>query len=89
MIELDSDRMRVRKGSKWMKVTLSQMAILQTLLSDPAQVFTRDQLLIAIGGRSHMPTTRVVDNQILRLRKLLGKRVIETIHGVGYAWRVR
>jgi DNA-binding response OmpR family regulator len=83
----DEGRMKVKKGNRWIKLTPSQFAVFQTLHSSPNKVFSRDQLLTAIGGLDYYPTTRTVDNHVMALRKKLGKRRIESIYGSGYAWK--
>jgi two-component system alkaline phosphatase synthesis response regulator PhoP len=63
--------------------------VLKYLIEREGQVVARDQLLDAVWGYHIYPTTRTVDNFILRLRKILEEdpknpECIETIRGVGY-----
>jgi DNA-binding response OmpR family regulator len=62
---------------------------LECFLSHPERVFSRDELLNEAWGYENYPTTRTVDNHVLRLRQKLERdpaRPIhfQTIHGVGY-----
>jgi DNA-binding winged helix-turn-helix (wHTH) protein len=62
---------------------------LQCFLSHPERVLSRDELLNEAWGYENYPTTRTVDNHVLRLRQKLETdpaRPIhfQTIHGVGY-----
>jgi len=62
---------------------------LQCFLSHPERVLSRDELLNEAWGYENYPTTRTVDNHVLRLRQKLERdpaRPIhfQTIHGVGY-----
>ena len=73
------------------EATLSrrECMVLKYLIEREGQVVARDQLLDAVWGYHIYPTTRTVDNFILRLRKILEEDpknpvCIETIRGVGY-----
>lgn len=89
VLSIDNERMRVRKGRHWIRLTPAQWAVFKTLYDSPDRVFSRDSLLTAIGGLDYYPTTRTVDNHVVQLRKKLGKRRIESVYGVGYAWGCR
>jgi DNA-binding response OmpR family regulator len=52
-------------------------------------VLSRDELLSDVWGYNSYPTTRTVDNQILKLRQKLesdpaSPRHLQTIYGAGY-----
>lgn len=90
---LECGRLRLdpRKGeatvdSKAVSLTVYEFRILQTLLSDPDRVFTRQQLMIEAKGPGVTVVERTIDNHILGLRKKLGTAgdAIETLRGIGY-----
>ena len=66
----------------------TEFKLLEVLIRHPGRVFSRNQLLDRVWGRSAYIEDRTVDVQILRLRKLLQpyrlQHLIETVRGVGY-----
>jgi DNA-binding response OmpR family regulator len=84
-LEIDDDYRRVRCGRKWFPLTESEYAVLSSLAQGGTK--TRDQLLTAIGGSNYAPTTRTIDQHIVRLRKKIGKNRITTVHSIGYCLR--
>ena len=69
--------------------TYKEIEILKHLWQHRGQVVSRDQLLNQVWGYSENPTTRTVDNFILKLRQKIEQdpahpRHILTVHGIGY-----
>lgn len=61
--------------------------LLQLLIDSSPQVVSRDRILDEIWGEDKFPTTRTIDNAIVRLRQALGEdggRWIRSVRGVGY-----
>ena len=63
--------------------------IIRYLIAHRNDVVTREKLLDEIWGYDVYPTTRTVDNLILKLRKKIEKnhnspRVLLTVYGAGY-----
>lgn len=58
--------------------------LLLLFIQNQGRVFHRDELLNKIWGYQAFPSTRTVDNHILRLRQKLPVLNIETHRGVGY-----
>ena len=87
---VDFARREVRRLSGERITLLNQeFKTLQCFLSNPERVLSRDELLNEAWGYENYPTTRTVDNHVLRLRQKLERdpaRPIhfQTIHGVGY-----
>ena len=57
--------------------------------SNPERVVSRDELLNEVWGYQAYPTTRTVDNHIMRLRQKTEKNPaspvhLQTVRGVGY-----
>jgi DNA-binding response OmpR family regulator len=72
-------------------VTMShkEFEILNYLYSEKNKTVSRDDLLNKVWGYEESPTTRTVDNFILKLRQKIEKdpnhpAIILTVHGIGY-----
>ncbi len=70
-------------------LTEKEAMILKVLAEKPGEVITRDDLLETVWGYEAFPSTRTVDNFILRLRKIFERdphepRHFLTVRGVGY-----
>jgi len=59
-------------------------------VQNPERVISRDELLNEVWGYQNYPSTRTVDNHILKLRQKLERDPanpvhFRTVHGVGYS----
>ncbi|AIW20987.1 response regulator transcription factor [Vibrio coralliilyticus] len=61
-----------------------EFQLLVLLIQNQGRVFHRDELLNKVWGYQAFPSTRTIDNHILRLRQKLPVLNIETHRGVGY-----
>lgn len=71
------------------KMSHKEFAILKYLLEHKNQIISRHDLLENVWGYEETPTTRTVDNFIVKLRNKVEEdpnapRVILTVHGTGY-----
>lgn len=71
------------------RMSHKEYEILQFLIEKKNEVVSRYDLLNKVWGYESQPTTRTVDNFILRLRQRIEEnpndpKVILTVHGVGY-----
>ena len=71
----------------------AEFRLLQTLVTRPGVVLTRDQLLDITAGRSAQAFDRSIDNLVSRLRKRLERdpqhpELIKTVWGDGYVFAV-
>lgn len=69
--------------------TSQEFKLLKFLAASPGRVFSREELLNEVWGYDNYPTTRTVDNHILRLRQKLESdpshpRHFITVHRAGY-----
>lgn len=76
-------------GEKVYQLTAKEILILRTLAEHPGEVVTRDEILNRVWGYDAFPTSRTIDNFIVRLRRLLepdpaNPRYIHTVRGSGY-----
>lgn len=63
--------------------------LLRLLVSRSPAVVSRDEILDKIWGEENFPSSRTVDNAIVRLRQVLGDvhaARIRSVRGVGYQW---
>lgn len=68
-----------------------ETAVLKLLVERDGAVVSRDEILDGAWSPNEFPTSRTVDNFILRLRKIVEfdpekPQVIRSIRGVGYQW---
>jgi len=78
-----------RMSGEVITLTNQEFKTLKCLVTNPGRVFSRDELLNEAWGYQNYPTTRTVDNHILKLRQKLerdpGRPVhFLTVHSVGY-----
>ena len=88
-IEVNTRSHEVRRAGKPVELSAKEFALLAYFIAHPAETLSRDQLLDAVWGYEHYPSTRTVDTHIVHLRQKLEKnpeepRFILTIHGTGY-----
>ena len=87
-LTLNSDNHCVTIGSKTLEIGPTEFKLLKFFMSHPSRVFSREQLLNDVWGRSHFIEERTVDVHILRLRKVLAQhgydKRVQTVRGVGY-----
>jgi DNA-binding response OmpR family regulator len=88
-VVVDFTRMQVSRGDELVPLTAQEFKILKFMTQNPERVIARDELLNAAWGYQSYPTTRTVDNHILKLRQKLEQDAANpvhfcTVHGVGY-----
>jgi len=88
-VSVDFLKMEVRRGDQQIFLTTRELAILRLMVSNKGVVISRDRLLNEVSGYEAYPTTRTVDNQIVKLRQKLeddpeNPRYILTVRGSGY-----
>jgi two-component system alkaline phosphatase synthesis response regulator PhoP len=92
-VEVDFDRHEASRNGARLELTGKEFEVLKLLARHAGEVFTRDRLLNEVWGYESYPTTRTVDNHILRLRQKLeddpaNPRHILSIYGEGYKFVV-
>lgn len=88
-VSVDFPRHHVTRGGQRVELTPKELHLLRALARNCGIVVTRDQLLDEVWGYETYPTTRTVDNHVLRLRQKLeadpaDPRHILSIYGEGY-----
>jgi len=88
---VDQDRLQIFYRSQLLQLTRVEFKLLQTLVEQPQRVFSRDQLLTAIGATAEAGYDRSIDTHIKTLRAKLRLIVadaepIQTQRGFGYSY---
>jgi len=88
-ISVDFKRMEVKRDGKPVVLTAQEFKTFQFLVQNADRVISRDELLNEVWGYQNYPSTRTVDNHILKLRQKLEKDPsspvhFRTVHGMGY-----
>ena len=88
-ISVDFAKMQLRRSGIDVPLTAQEFKTLKFLVQNPERVISREELLNEVWGYQHYPSTRTVDNHILKLRQKLEKDPgspdhFKTVHGVGY-----
>ncbi len=86
---IDRERHTVEIDGRQLDLTYLEFELLAHLAANPHRVHTREQLVAALWGYSHVGDGRTVDVHIARLRRKLGPRDRErivTVRRVGYKY---
>jgi DNA-binding response OmpR family regulator len=86
---IDFARFSVLRDGRDLPMTAKECAILKLLARTPGKVIGREQIIESVWQGEYEPTTRTVDNFILKLRQKIEEtpeapRHILTVHGAGY-----
>lgn len=88
-LELDRETHRVHRKGREIRLGPTEFKLLEFLMSSPARVFSRSQLLDGVWGHDIYVDERTVDVHIGRLRKAVNltgmSDVIRTVRGAGYS----
>jgi DNA-binding response OmpR family regulator len=88
-VAVDLTRMTVSRNGGDINLTAQEFKLLKFLIANQERAISREELLNEVWGYDHYPSTRTVDNHILRLRHKLEKDPgepihFQTVHNVGY-----
>lgn len=88
-LEVDIDKMIVRKKRENIYLTSNEFKILSSLLTRPGQVFSREQLIELAFGYDYDGFDRTIDTHIKNIRQKIednpkSPNYIITVYGVGY-----
>jgi DNA-binding response OmpR family regulator len=86
---IDFTSMEAVRSGQPVTLTAQEFKLLKYLASSAGRVVSREELLNEVWGYQNYPSTRTVDNHILRLRQKLEPdpaepRFLLTMHGAGY-----
>jgi two-component system, OmpR family, alkaline phosphatase synthesis response regulator PhoP len=88
-VAVDFAKMELTQQGRPVTLTPQEFKILKYFAQNPERVISRDELLNQVWGYNCYPSTRTVDNHILKLRQKLEREPMNpvhfrTVHGVGY-----
>lgn len=88
-ISVDFTKMEISRGGESIVLTAQEFKTLKFLVQNAERVITREELLNLVWGYQNYPSTRTVDNHILKLRQKLEPDPsnpvhFRTVHGIGY-----
>jgi DNA-binding response OmpR family regulator len=81
--------MTLHRNGHPVALTAHEFKLLRFFLEHPERVLSREELLNHVWGYNFFPTTRTVDNQVMKLRQKLEREPSSpihflTVHGAGY-----
>lgn len=87
--EIDLERFEARVDDAVHRLTHKELALLRLLLERRGKAVSRDEILDAVWSEEEFPTSRTIDNFIVRLRRLIevdpeDPQIIKSVRGVGY-----
>jgi DNA-binding response OmpR family regulator len=88
-ISINFAKMELTQHGKTIPLTTQEFKVLRFFIQNKDRVVSREELLNEVWGYRNYPSTRTVDNHILRLRQKLEKDPshplhFKTVHGAGY-----
>jgi DNA-binding response OmpR family regulator len=88
-ITADFKKMEIKRDGQVVILTAQEFKTFQFLVQNADRVISRDELLNEVWGYQNYPSTRTVDNHILKLRQKLERDPaspvhFRTVHGMGY-----
>jgi DNA-binding response OmpR family regulator len=91
-LELNRTTCQVRLRGEDVSLTATEFRMLDSLMSRPGVVFSREQLLDSVWGSGHAITDRAIDVYILRLRQKVESNPanperIRSVRGFGYTFK--
>jgi len=87
--KVDFTKMEVWRDGQPVQLTSQEFKVLKFMIQNQERVLSREELLSEVWGYKNYPSTRTVDNHILRLRQKLEKDPanplhFRTVHSSGY-----
>jgi len=88
-VEIDLTSMEAKRLGESVSMTAQEFKLLKFLSRSAGRVVSRKELLNEVWGYQNYPSTRTVDNHVLRLRQKLEAdpahpRHFVTVHSAGY-----
>jgi DNA-binding response OmpR family regulator len=88
-VAVDFAKMELTRKGEPITLTPQEFKVLKYFVGNPERVISRDELLNEVWGYNCYPSTRTVDNHIMKLRQKLEDDPLnpthfKTIHGAGY-----
>lgn len=92
-LEIDIDKMIVKKNNKNANLTTYEFKILLALISNQNMVLSRDQLILSAFGHDYEGFDRTIDAHIKNIRQKIetnpkSPQYIHTVYGAGYKFQI-
>ncbi|NLY85384.1 MAG: response regulator transcription factor [Tissierellia bacterium] len=92
-LEIDIDKMIVKKNNKNANLTTNEFKILLALISNQNMVLSRDQLILSAFGHDYEGFDRTIDAHIKNIRQKIetnpkSPQYIHTVYGAGYKFQI-
>ncbi len=89
LVAADFSAMEFTRSGVPVALTANEIKLLRYFIEHADKVVTREELLNDVWGYTSYPTTRTVDNQVMKLRQKLEADAarpvhFRTMHGIGY-----
>ena len=87
--KIDFSKMELRRNGEVVQLTAQEFKVLKFMIQNSERVLSREELLNHVWGYKNYPSTRTVDNHILKLRQKLERDPanpvhFRTLHSAGY-----
>lgn len=79
-VRVDFRKMEVSRQGVLVPLTAQEFKVLRFMIHNAERAIRREELLNEVWGYQHYPTTRTVDNHILRLRQKLEAQPSHPVH---------
>ncbi|MDX5318215.1 MAG: response regulator transcription factor [Actinomycetes bacterium] len=83
-LSLDVRTRQATVAGRRVELSAREFALLETFLTHPEQVLSREQLLSRVWGYDFDPGSNVVDVYVRYLRRKIGAERLVTVRGMGY-----
>ncbi len=88
-VRIDFSKMELRRQDALVQLTAQEFKVLKFMVQNSERVLSREELLNHVWGYKNYPSTRTVDNHILKLRQKLERDpanpvYFRTVHSAGY-----
>jgi DNA-binding response OmpR family regulator len=88
-VKVDFTKMELWREGNLVQLTSQEFKVLKFMIQNAERVLSREELLNHVWGYRNYPSTRTVDNHILRLRQKVEKDpanplYFRTVHSAGY-----
>lgn len=80
----DADSRQVTLDGMAVELSRRELALLETLLTNPKRVWTGEQVKDRLYGFEEAVESNAINVHIHHLRRKLGPHIVETVRGVGY-----
>jgi DNA-binding response OmpR family regulator len=88
-VKIDFSKMELHRNGAPVQLTAQEFKVLKFMIQNSERVLSREELLNHVWGYKNYPSTRTVDNHILKLRQKLERDPanpvhFRTVHSAGY-----